>query len=99
MAYCDQLTGLPNLSLLTKRINRGMLLSNSKNGLISIILINLDGFKLINDALGHDQGDELLKQVSKRLLNVVKKTDTVSRLGGDEFILYINSKDVTSVSH
>lgn len=90
MAYHDALTGLPNRLLLTDRVNQGILRASRKETLISIMFIDLDEFKMINDTLGHDQGDELLKQVSRRLLNVVRKQDTVSRLGGDEFILYLN---------
>lgn len=90
LAYRDSLTGLPNLSLLTDRVKQGMLSASRKKTSIGIVLINLDGFKIINDTLGHDQGDELLKQVSKRLVYTVRKSDTVSRIGGDEFILYLN---------
>ena len=90
MAYYDALTGLPNHSLLTDRVNQGIFRASRQETLISIMFIDLDGFKMINDTLGHDQGDELLKQVSRRLLSVVRKNDTVCRLGGDEFILYIN---------
>lgn len=89
-AYHDVLTGLPNRLLLTDRVRQGILHASREKTLISIMFIDLDGFKMLNDTLGHDQGDELLKQVSKRLLSVVRKNDTVSRLGGDEFILYIN---------
>ena len=90
MAYYDALTGLPNHSLLTDRVNQGIFRASRQETLISIMFIDLDGFKMINDTLGHDQGDELLKQVSRRLLSVVRKNDTVCRLGGDEFVLYIN---------
>ena len=99
MAYHDSLTGLPNRLLLTDRINQEILRANRGKSLFSVMLINLDGFKMINDTLGHDQGDELLKQISKRLLNIVRKSDTVCRLGGDEFILYINGyKDEESIN-
>ena len=90
MAYHDALTGLPNRLLLNDRVNQGILYASRQKTLISIMFIDLDEFKKINDALGHNQGDELLRQVSKRLLSVVRKSDTVYRLGGDEFIIYIN---------
>lgn len=90
LAYHDQLTGLPNRSLLIDRINQGILRAIRQESLIGIIFIDLDGFKRINDTLGHDQGDELLKQVSSRLLSVVRKNDSVCRQGGDEFIIFID---------
>ena len=90
LAYHDPLTGLPNRLLLIDRVNQGILRASRQETFISIMFIDLDGFKMVNDTLGHDQGDELLKQVSRRLLSVVRKNDTVCRLGGDEFVLYIN---------
>lgn len=88
LAYHDALTGLPNRLLLSDRLNQGILYAKRQGTLISIMFIDLDGFKIINDTLGHDQGDELLKQFSKRLSNVIRKEDSVCRIGGDEFILY-----------
>jgi len=90
MAYHDSLTGLPNRLLLTKQVNQGILRPNCEETSIAIMFLDIDGFKMINDNLGHDQGDELLIQVSRRLLNAVSKSDSVSRLGGDEFTLYLN---------
>lgn len=90
MAYHDPLTSLPNRLLLVDRVNQGIIHANRQDTLISIMFMDIDGFKMINDTLGHDQGDELLKQISMRLLSVVRKRDTVCRQGGDEFILYIN---------
>ncbi len=98
MAYHDILTALPNRSLLINRVNQGIVNSSFQERLISLMLINLDGFKMINDTLGHDQGDELLKQVSKRLSSLAREKDIVCRLGGDEFILYLNDyKDKNNV--
>lgn len=91
MAYHDQLTGLPNTRLLTERIEEGIRQVSRGNGFLSIIFIDLDEFKKINDSLGHEQGDELLKQISNRLLNVVSEKDTVSRRGGDEFIIALRN--------
>ena len=90
LAYHDALTGLPNRLLLTDRLKQGILRANRQETLISIMFIDLDGFKIINDTLGHDQGDQLLKQFAERLSDIVRKNDTVCRIGGDEFILYIN---------
>ncbi|MDN6194602.1 MAG: sensor domain-containing diguanylate cyclase, partial [Alkalibacterium sp.] len=90
LAYYDSLTELPNRLLLTKRLNQGIRHASRNNVPISILFINLDGFKAINDTLGRSQGDELLKQVAKRLLEAVSKYGMVSRVGGDEFIIYLN---------
>lgn len=83
LAHHDALTGLPNRLLLTDRLNQGIFRANREGTSISILFVDLDGFKTINDTLGHDQGDELLRQVSKRFLSIVRKKDTVSRCGGD----------------
>lgn len=89
LAHHDALTGLPNRLLLTDRLNQGILRAERHDIPLSIMFIDLDGFKIINDTLGHDQGDDLLEQISKRLLASIRKSDSVYRLGGDEFILYI----------
>ena len=90
LAYHDVLTGLPNRLLLSDRLNQGILQANRNEALISIMFIDIDEFKIINDTLGHDQGDELLKQFSTRLSNIVRKNDSACRIGGDEFVLYFN---------
>ncbi len=90
LAYFDTLTGLPNRLLLTDRVNQAIKLANRHEIPISIMFIDLDRFKIINDTLGHNQGDELLKQVATRLSRIARKNDTISRLGGDEFIILIN---------
>lgn len=100
MFYHDPLTGLPNRLLLTERLEQEIL--QGHNQLISIMFINLDGFKVINDNFGYEQGDELLKQVSKRLLTIVSENDTVSRTDSDQFILYLsdykNQKNLNSIA-
>ncbi len=90
LAYHDNLTGLPNRLLLTDRINQSILMASRKESLLSVIFIDLDGFKVINDTLGHQQGDILLQQVGERLTSCIRKNDTVCRIGGDEFVLFIN---------
>lgn len=90
LAYHDALTGLPNRMLLSDRLNQGILQAKRKETLISIMFIDIDEFKIINDTLGHDQGDELLKQFATRLSKIVRKNDSACRIGGDEFILYFN---------
>lgn len=90
-AMHDSLTGLPNRVLMLDRLR--LVLENAKrqNTLFAIIFFDLDRFKLINDSIGHDAGDELLKTVAKRLEFILRGTDTLARLGGDEFIVIVNS--------
>jgi two-component system, cell cycle response regulator len=89
LAMYDALTGLPNRRLLFDRISAAMSFSNRNNSGFSIIYLDLNGFKNINDTHGHDVGDLLLRKVSDRLLSCVRKEDTVARLGGDEFVLLL----------
>ena len=87
MAYYDALTGLPNRALLKNRIGQSIHLAKRSEKLIGMMFIDLDSFKIINDTMGHAWGDEVLKKVSKRLTDTVRQYDTVSRFGGDEFII------------
>lgn len=89
LADHDTLTGLPNRLLLTKKFERGIQKARREDKSISILFINLDGFKRINDTLGYHKGNDLLKQVSERLLSVFSKGDSVYRTDGDQFILYL----------
>jgi diguanylate cyclase (GGDEF)-like protein len=82
-AYYDSLTGLPNRKLFMETLNRTILEKNK----FSVIFLDMDKFKNINDTYGHDIGDKFLIQVSKRLKNVITKDDMVARLGGDEFVI------------
>lgn len=89
LAFFDQLTGLPNRTLLLDRLKQ-MLLSSSRNDSHGALLfIDLDNFKTLNDTLGHDVGDQLLKEVALRLTHCVRDGDTVARLGGDEFVVVL----------
>ena len=90
LAFYDQLTGLPNRTLLIDRLNQAMSNSVRSEAYGAIIFIDLDNFKMVNDTLGHEMGDLLLKQVAERLVSCVRDGDTVCRLGGDEFILMLS---------
>lgn len=88
-AQHDALTGLPNRVLLQDRLEQSIARAARINEQFSVMFLDLDHFKRVNDLLGHDVGDMLLKQVSQRLVDTVRACDTVCRLGGDEFVLLI----------
>ena len=93
MSYCahhDFLTNLPNRLLLNDRINQSIALARRQNRSIAVLFVDLDSFKCVNDSLGHDGGDQLLQSVSKRLVSAVRSSDTVSRQGGDEFVILLS---------
>ncbi len=89
IAYHDGLTGLPNRNLLIDRINHSIESAFRNKQQLGILFLDLDRFKTINDTLGHIIGDKLIQQVSKRLLATLRKEDTISRNGGDEFVVVI----------
>lgn len=94
LAHHDMLTGLPNRFAFDERLNAARQFARDSGCQLSLLFIDLDGFKNVNDALGHAVGDELLKNVAARLRNVVGSTDFCSRLGGDEFAVIHMSDDV-----
>ncbi|MGF6754240.1 diguanylate cyclase (GGDEF)-like protein [Paraburkholderia sp. GAS42] len=91
MATFDTLTDLPNRRTLTERIERAIQTARQKQTLFAILFMDLDGFKTINDSLGHTIGDEVLKAFAQRLLHCVRGGDTVARLGGDEFVVLLDN--------
>jgi diguanylate cyclase (GGDEF)-like protein/PAS domain S-box-containing protein len=89
-AQHDLVTNLPNRLMLNDRISQSIALARRQNRRIAVIFLDLDRFKNINDSLGHAIGDQLLQSVSKRLLGSVRGSDTVSRQGGDEFVILLS---------
>lgn len=93
LAHHDTLTGLPNRVLLYDRLAQAISLAQRSGKQFAVLFMDLDGFKHINDSLGHSVGDELLRSVGKRLLGCVRQSDTICRQGGDEFVALITDID------
>ena len=89
LALHDTLTGLPNRTLLADRISQAMAKVAEQGGCFSLMFIDLDGFKPVNDAFGHHLGDRLLREVALRLREQLRSQDTLARIGGDEFVLLV----------
>ena len=102
LANHDTLTNLPNRDLLRDRIRQALIQADRNDGQGAVLFIDLDQFKAINDSMGHDMGDLLLKQVAERLVSSLRSQDTVARQGGDEFIVVLpsiaNARDAGSVA-
>jgi len=101
MAYYDGLTGLPNREFLLDRLQQAIVRAQRHGERLAVMLLDLDHFKKINDSLGHPVGDGLLVQVAQRLQKCIRKEDTVSRLGGDEFIILLSGFETreSAVNH
>jgi diguanylate cyclase (GGDEF)-like protein/PAS domain S-box-containing protein len=88
-AFHDGLTGLPNRALFRDRLDQALARSARSHELLAVLLIDLDGFKQVNDSLGHDAGDQLLQRIARRFEEATRPSDTVARFGGDEFALLL----------
>jgi diguanylate cyclase (GGDEF)-like protein/PAS domain S-box-containing protein len=91
LAYFDSLTGLPNRRTFFDMLNKAMALAHREERLVGLIFLDLDNFKDINDTLGHDFGDRFLREVSGKLGEIMRESDTLARFGGDEFIVLLTS--------
>lgn len=94
MAFHDSLTGLPNRKLFSDRLGIVLAQARRNKKKVGIVMLDLDNFKDVNDTLGHDVGDTLLKAVAERLSGTLRKSDTVARFGGDEFVLIFPDMEV-----
>jgi diguanylate cyclase (GGDEF)-like protein len=101
-ALHDHLTGLPNRALFCDRLEHGIQQARRHDRTLAVMFVDLDDFKIINDTYGHDAGDRVLQTIAERLKENTRGEDTVSRHGGDEFIVLINEigeeKDISSVA-
>jgi diguanylate cyclase (GGDEF)-like protein len=93
MANHDPLTHLPNRILFRDRLDHALELADRHADLVAVLLLDLDGFKMVNDTLGHDSGDLVLIEVAGRLGNCIRESDTLARLGGDEFVFILEKLD------
>ena len=99
-ANYDELTQLPNRHLLMERLTHGINTATRNKTEIALLFLDLDRFKVVNDSLGHRVGDELLVQVAGKLVNTLRKSDSISRWGGDEFVMLLeNIKDVEDIDN
>jgi diguanylate cyclase (GGDEF)-like protein/PAS domain S-box-containing protein len=93
MAHFDVLTGLPNRLLLEDRLQQAMLQSPQRHTAVAVVMLDLDGFKAVNDAHGHDAGNEVLSLLAHRMKQSLRPSDTLARLGGDEFVAVLVDLD------
>jgi diguanylate cyclase (GGDEF)-like protein len=99
LAHFDALTGLPNRILFTNRINYALSLAQRSRTQLAVMFLDLDHFKNINDSLGHRIGDALLIEIASRMKSVIREQDTISRMGGGEFILVLPETEVIAAVH
>jgi diguanylate cyclase (GGDEF)-like protein/PAS domain S-box-containing protein len=99
LAYYDALTGLPNRTLLQDRLTKALASARRRKDKVALLFLDLDGFKDINDSLGHSVGDIVLKEVAERLKKWAREQDTVARVGGDEFLIVLTAvKDISDAA-
>ena len=91
LAFYDGLTQLPNRTLMMERLEQKIIYTKRQPSPLALMFIDLDDFKFVNDHFGHNTGDDLLKIIAKRLLDLVRESDTIARIGGDEFIFILNN--------
>lgn len=91
LAYYDTVTGLPNRALLMDRLHQALALAHSEGRELALLFLDLDNFKDLNDTKGHDLGDKFLKEVARRLDSCVGESNTLARIGGDEFLIVLTS--------
>jgi diguanylate cyclase (GGDEF)-like protein len=89
MAHYDALTGLPNRLLFADRVRQACLRQARESGVLALLFLDIDNFKIVNDTLGHPFGDELLQQAARRIQGVLRQSDTVARMSGDEFAIAV----------
>ena len=89
LAYHDTLTGLPNRRLLDDRLRQALFLAQRRDTRVALMVVDLDRFKQVNDALGHRAGDSVLREAAHRIVGCLRKADTLARHGGDEFVVVI----------
>lgn len=93
LAQYDNLTELPNRALFTDRLRQAILHARRGNLVLAVLFIDLDGFKAVNDTFGHETGDATLKEAASRIISTIRASDTAARMGGDEFVVLLNSID------
>lgn len=99
LAHYDSLTNLPNRVLINERIEQAIHFSDRENWNFSLLFLDLDNFKIVNDSLGHHYGDALLRQVAGRLERSLREVDTAGRLGGDEFVVILSNTNGDGAAH
>lgn len=91
LAYYDELTGLPNRTLFSDRLNQALHVARRSEVFVGVMFVNLDSFKMVNDTMGHEHGDQILLEVAQAMEQRLRKMDTVARFGGDEFMIMVNN--------
>lgn len=95
MAFYDYLTKLPNRTLFKDRVTQAIHLAERTNKIIAVVFLDMDAFKSVNDTIGHDGGDDLIVKAAERLIKRIRNSDTLSRFGGDEFLILLNNLNST----